>query len=156
MYRQIYRQIGRQIKMDWFLSWQTFLQADIFMRRYMGPPGVRKSYFTYDLNPLQWQKYAFSRHVPAFDIASAGHSTVTAGCTIAYMRLIQLPGVYYNNRGSHNDVRRSHNDVCASIKVFPLNLCLIWLHIFKGCFVDLGNGYQLTIRTNQRLNWITM
>ena len=48
---------------------------------------------------------SISRHVPAFDIASAGHSEVTA-------------------------------------------LCLIWLHIFKGCFVDLGNGFWLTIRTN--------
>ena len=96
----------------------------------------------------------FSRHVSAFDIASAGHSTVTVGCTIAYMRLIQLPGVYNDDHGSHNDVHWSHNDVCASIKLFSLNLCLIWLWIFKGCFVDLGNWFQLTIITNQRLNWI--
>ena len=104
--------------------------------------------------PLKWQKQAFSRHVPAFDIASAGHSTVTVGCTIVYMRLIQLPGVYNDDRGSHNDVHWSHNDVRASTKLFSLNLCLIWLWIFKGCFVDLGNGFKLTIKTNQRLNWI--
>ena len=45
--------------------------------------------------------------------------------------------------GHHNDVHWSHNDVRASIKLFSLNLCLIWLWIFKGCFVDLGNWFKL-------------
>ena len=42
-------------------------------------------------------------------------------CTIAYKCLIKLPGVYYDDHRSsndvcrsHNDVRRSHNDVPAS------------------------------------------
>ena len=83
--------------------------------------------------------------------------------TIAYLRLIQLPGVYYDDRESHNDVRRSHNDVQglindvrASTQLFSLNLCLIWLRILKGCFVYLGNGFQLTINPNQRLNCLNI
>ena len=44
---------------------------------------------------------------------------------------------YYDDHGSHNDVRWSHNDVCSCTKLFSLNVCLIWLRIFKGCFVDL-------------------
>ena len=60
---------------------------------------------------------------------------------------MQLPSFQYG-------VRRSHNDVCASTKLFSLNLCLILLRILKGCFVDLGNGLQLTIRTHLRLIWI--
>ena len=70
------------------------------------------------------------------------------------MHLIQLPAVYNDNCGSHNDVHWSNNDVRTSTKLFSPNLCLIWLGIFKGCFLDLGNGFQLTIKTNQRLNWI--
>ena len=42
---------------------------------------------------------------------------------------------------NHTSVRRSNNDVRASTKLFSLNLSLIWLHIFKGCFVDVGNMF---------------
>ena len=40
------------------------------------------------LNAISGRNKHFPRHFPAFVIASDGHSTVTVGCTIAYMRLI--------------------------------------------------------------------
>ena len=43
----------------------------------MGPPGVGKSYFTWEFGPFNGRNKHFPRHVPAFDIVFAGHSIVT-------------------------------------------------------------------------------
>ena len=72
---------------------------------------------------------------------------------------MQLLSVYYDNRGSQNDVcrsqndvRESYNEVRASTKLFSLNLCLIWLRISKVCkFMKGGlvNNYN-----KLEANWI--
>ena len=112
------------------------------MGRCMGPPRVRKQFFACDLDPFNERNKPF----PVIFLHQLQNPWL----------IVQLPYVY-------NSVRmcttasihvQQHPYMYNSVHAFIMTTMCFWLWISKGCFVDLGNVFQLTIKTNQRLNWI--